>query len=129
MSADAYPGRRFSGTVREVAPAADPRTRNFRIKIAVANPDHALRPGMFARGEITVARTGAALVIPRDAVITSSGRPAVYVVEGGKARLREVQLGQVSGPVVQIVSGLRAGESVVMAGLDQLSDGAAVTVH
>ena len=129
VSADAYPGRRFSGTVREVAPAADPRTRNFRIKIAVANPDHALRPGMFARGEITVARTGAALVIPRDAVITSSGRPAVYVVEGGKARLREVQLGQVSGPVVQIVSGLRAGESVVVAGLDQLSDGAGVIVH
>ena len=127
--ADAYPDRRFSGAVRAVAPAADPRTRNFKVKIAVANPDHALKPGMFARGDITVAQTSEALVIPRDAVVSSSGRPTVFVVEAGKARVREVQLGQVSGPVVQILSGLRAGESVVVAGQDQLADGTAVTVR
>lgn len=129
VSADAYPDRQFSGTVREVAPAADLRTRSFKVKIGVANPDHALRPGMFARGNITVARASQALVIPRDAVLSSGGRSTVYVVDAGKAHLREVQLGQVSGPVVQIVAGLQAGESVVVAGLDQLSDGAAVMVR
>jgi RND family efflux transporter MFP subunit len=129
ISADAYPQRKFLGSVREIAPSADSRTRNFRIKVAVENPDHALKPGMFARGDITVAQIGDALVIPRDAVVSASGRRTVFVVEAGKARIREVRLGQLSGPVVQILSGLRVGESVVVAGLDQLADGTAVTVR
>ncbi len=129
VAADAYPGRSFAGTLREVAPAANPLTRSFRVKIVVDNPDHALKPGMFARGDIMVAQVSDALVIPRDAVLTANGKSMVFVVEDGKAKAREVRLGQISGAVVQILSGLAAGEPVVVAGLDQVTDGTAVSVR
>jgi len=129
VSIDAYPDRSFTGFVREVSPAATPMTRSFKIKVVVDNPDRALKPGMFARGEIVVAQVSDALVIPRDAVVSANGKSTVFVVEADQARVREVQLGQISGPVVQVRAGLRAGESVVVAGQDQLTDGTAVSVR
>lgn len=129
ISIDAYPDRSFTGLVREVSPAANPVTRSFKIKVVVDNRDRTLKPGMFARGEIVVAQVSDALVIPRDAVVSANGKSTVFVVDADKARVREVQLGQISGPVVQVRVGLRAGESVVVAGQDQLTDGTAVSVR
>lgn len=127
--ADAYPGRAFIGTVKEISQVADPRTRTFKVKVLVKNADHPLKPGMFARGEITVSRTEGALVIPRDAVVMTEGQATVFIVENGKARVRQVSLGATSGPFVEIRSGLVAGESVVVAGQSELSDGTAVAVQ
>lgn len=126
---DAYPDRVFRGTVHDVAQTGDPRSRVFKAKVVVANPGHVLRPGMFARSEITVGRTEGALVIPRDAVSTDSGRPVVFVAAGGTAHMRTVQLGGTYGPVVQILGGLRAGESVIVSGQSGLTDGSAVTIR
>ncbi len=129
LHADAYPDRTFSGTVRDVGLAADPRVRVFKVKVAVANPDHLLKPGMFARGEITTARRERALVIPRDAVLLENGRASVFVVEAGKARMRKVRLGVMSGPVVEVLSGLASGEAVIVTGQSGLVDGAPVAVR
>ncbi len=126
---DTYPGTVFSGTVREVGQAADPRTRTFTVKVVVANAGHVLRPGMFARGEITSVRHPRALVIPRDAVVSENGGDSVFVVVDGKARARRVQLGLVSGPIVEVLSGVTAGENVVVVGQSGLIDGTAVTVR
>ena len=129
IHADSYPDRTFQGTVRELAQAADFRTRTFKVKVLVVNRDHALRPGMFARGEITVARLDGVMVIPRDAIVRTNGEATVFVVEGGKAHLRTVQLGITGGPIVEIRRGLQPGESVVVAGQSDLSDGQGVTVR
>jgi HlyD family secretion protein len=126
---DAYPDRTFTGTVRELGYAADPRVRVFRIKVAVPNPDHALKPGMFARGEITVATHPGATVIPRSAVVTEGGRTLVFVAEAGIARARTVRLGIASGPMVQVVFGLSKGDAVIVAGHDGLTDGTPVSVR
>jgi RND family efflux transporter MFP subunit len=126
---DAYPGRTFNGTVSEVGFAADPRVRVFRVKVAISNREHLLKPGMFARGEVTTATHDRALVIPRDAVVSESGQTAVFVVDAGKARARKITLGLMSGPMVEVLSGLTKGESVVVAGQSGLSDGAPVTVR
>jgi RND family efflux transporter MFP subunit len=126
---DAYPDRAFAGTVREVGQAADPRTRVFRIKVAVPNPRHLLKPGMFARGEITTGVRARALVIPREAVGAVGGETTVFVVEAGKARVRQVRLGMTRGAMVQVISGLAEAEPVVVAGQGGLVDGAAVTVR
>jgi len=129
LHVDAYPTKPFTGTVREIGQAADPRARVFKIKVAVPNPDHQLKPGMFARGEITTVRHEGALVIPRDAVVSDTGEATVFVVDAGRARVRKVRLGIMQGPFVEIRDGLAKGDSVIVAGQSGLTDGAAVTVR
>jgi membrane fusion protein (multidrug efflux system) len=126
---DSFPGRLFQGTVRDIAEAGDPRTRVFKVKALVSNADRALKPAMFARGEITVGRASNAIVIPRDAVSTDNGKPSVFVVESGTARTRTIQVGRTYGPLIRVLAGLRPGESVVIAGQSGLTDGTAVTVR
>ncbi len=126
---DAYPDRSFAGMVREVGLAADPRVRVFKVKVAVPNADHVLKPGMFARGEITVGRHEQALVIPRDAVVSDTGQPSVFVADAGKARIRKVRLGVMSGPIVEVLEGLAKGDAVIVAGQSGLTDGAAIAVR
>lgn len=126
---DSFPGRLFQGTVRDIAEAGDPRTRIFKVKALLPNADRALKPAMFARGEITVGRAPGAIVIPRDAVSTENGKPSVFVVEGGTARTRTIQVGRTYGPLIRVLAGLRTGESVVIAGQSGLTDGTAVTVR
>jgi len=126
---DSFPGRLFQGTVRDIAEAGDPRTRVFKVKALVSNADRALKPAMFARGEITVGRASNAVVIPRDAVSTDNGKPSVFVVENGTARTRTIQVGRTYGPLIRVLAGLRPGESVVIAGQSGLTDGTAVTVR
>ncbi|HEY6102536.1 MAG TPA: efflux RND transporter periplasmic adaptor subunit [bacterium] len=126
---DSVPGRLFQGTVRDIAEAGDPRTRVFKVKALVANTDRALKPAMFARGEITVGRAAGAVVIPRDAVSTDAGKPSVFVVEGGVARTRTIQVGRTYGPLIRVLAGLKPGESVVIAGQSGLTDGTTVSVR
>lgn len=129
LRVDAYPDRSFTGTVREVGQAADPRVRVFKVKVAVANPDHLLKPGMFARGTITTGQHAQALVIPRDAVTTESGQSTVFIAEAGKARTRKVRLGIMSGPVVEVLEGLAKGDAVIVVGQSGLTDGTPVSAR
>ncbi len=126
---DSFPGRVYSGTVHDIAEAGDERTRVFTVKVLVDNPARVLKPAMFARGEITVGRAEGAMVIPRDAVASDNGKPTVFVVEGGAARTRTVQLGGTYGPLVRVLAGLKPGESVVISGQAGLTDGTAVTIR
>jgi len=126
---DAYPDKPFTGMVREIGQAADGRTRVFKVKVALANPGHLLKPGMFGRGEITVGRHEDAIVIPRDAIVDQGGESAVFVADAGKAQLRKVRLGVVSGPVVEVLSGLAKGEKVIVGGQTGVTDGTAITVR
>ncbi len=129
LRVDAYPDRSFTGTVVEVGQAADPRVRVFKVKVAVANPDHLLKPGMFARGTITTGQHAQALVIPRDAVTTESGQSTVFIAEAGKARTRKVRLGIMSGPVVEVLEGLTKGDAVIVVGQSGLTDGTPVSAR
>jgi membrane fusion protein (multidrug efflux system) len=126
---DAYPGRAFTGKVAAVGLAADPRVRTFTVKVRVSNPEHLLRPGMFARGEITVERREQVLVVPRDAVVTVDGQTSIFLAAGGKARARRIRLGLTNGARVEVLSGLQKGESVIVAGQSGLVDGTPVLVR
>ncbi len=129
LHVDAYPDRSFTGTVVEVGQAADPRVRVFKVKVAVANPDHLLKPGMFARGTITTGEHPKALVIPRDAITTESAQSTVFVAEAGKARTRKVRLGIMSGQVVEVLEGLAKGDAVIVVGQSGLTDGTPVSAR
>ena len=126
VSADAYPGETFAGTVVDILPAAEQETRMFEVRIRVPNPQARLKAVMFARCEIRVAKfTG--IAIPRQAVVDLEGDQTVFVVRESKAHAVPVELGVNKGDLVQVVSGVKPGDRVVVTGQHRLRDGDAVT--
>jgi RND family efflux transporter MFP subunit len=130
VTTEAIPDRTFTATVARIAPAADPKTRVFDVELRIDNAKEELKPGMIASLEIS---KGAAplLAIPLDAVVRPTGTPdgyAVYVVDGGKAVARNVDLGEPIGNLVAVRGGLRKHERVVVSGPALLVDGQAVRV-
>lgn len=122
ITTDALPGVQFTGKIEEIRPAATVASRSFTVKVRVPNPQGVLRPGMFARGTITVAVRPNVLQISASAVLTTAGKPIVFIVEGGKAVHREVTLGERQNDLVEITSGLNGGEQVAVAGAPGLTD-------
>lgn len=109
----AFPDREFTGKVLFMDPLLDPRTRTVKVRLAFPNPKGELRPEMF--GEVLLSRRArAGLQLPRDAVIDSGVEKLVFVAVGdGKFQPRIVRLGEASGDLVEVVSGVQAGERVV----------------
>lgn len=116
----------FAGVISSISPAADARTKMYTVKVEIPNPQHLIKPGMFA--EIDLGVSGEAILVPRDAVVTRDDTTAVFVVAGGKAVLRKVETGPSDGRNIAIERGLRPGEEVVVAGQERLENGTKVTV-
>jgi len=125
---DALPGKKQQGKVVRLAPAMDPITRTLEAEVHLSNKEGLLRPGMYGRGAIVLEVHPKALTVPVTAVQVSSGQSYVFVVEDGRARRRPVQTGVDGESWLEIVSGLRAAERVIIAGADSVNDGAAVRV-
>jgi RND family efflux transporter MFP subunit len=111
----------LEAVVSEIAPAADPNSRTFRVKLDLP-PDAGLRLGQFARVLIPLGETPA-LCVPAAAVVRRGQMDLVYVVEDGRARLRLVKVGKSLGPEVELLSGVQAGDLVVSEGAARLRDG------
>jgi Cu(I)/Ag(I) efflux system membrane fusion protein len=112
----ALPGERLAGKVDALYPTLDPGTRTARARIALGNPELKLRPSMFATVSMTVA-LGERLQAPRSAVIYTGPRRLVFVDLGeGRLRPREVKLGIAGTDAVEVLDGLKAGETVVSSG-------------
>jgi membrane fusion protein (multidrug efflux system) len=125
---DAMPGKSFTGSVVRLAPTLDPQTRTLDAEVQIANPDGELRPGMFGRGAIVVDTHPHAVVVPAAAVQISEGKRYVFVVEGEKARRREITTGVDEGSELEVTSGLREGDEIVVAGIDGLADNSAIRI-
>jgi membrane fusion protein, multidrug efflux system len=111
----------LQGVVSEIAPAADPGSRTFLVKLDLPNPP-GLRAGQFGRVAMPVGETSA-LRTPATAVIRRGQMEIVFVVSGGKAQLRLVKTGKRLGGEVELVSGVEAGEKIVVEGAAGLLDG------
>lgn len=136
---DSLPGRTFVGQVTRFAPALDPVTRTLRVEIQVPNPpDEAanddgerpgpLKPGMYGRATLHIATHPKSVVLPVGAVVAEDEQRAVFVVEGDHARRVPVTIGFDGGSWLEIASGLRGDEQVIVQGVDLVSDGAAVAL-
>ena len=119
------PGRDFRGVVRVVNLAADPQNKKFEVEVHVDNPDALLRPGTFGDLVFEVQSHENALVVPQTAVLENS---YVFVVEDGKVVRKNVTLGIENTTMVEILSGLGDGESVIVEGNYGLEEGAPVQV-
>lgn len=113
FKAAAFPGRRFSGPLRWLAPALDATTRTLAVKIELENRDLALRPGL-AGTVILPQPATSSLVVPADAVIDTGREQYVFVAAGqGRFTARRITLGSLSGERASVLSGLEQGEKVV----------------
>jgi membrane fusion protein (multidrug efflux system) len=121
----AWPGRRFSGRVTSVDSRIDPVSRSVMVRAEVPNPEALLKPGMFLNVEI-VRDKRTALVVPEEALVPEQNRQYVFVVDGGTAQRREVRIGARSPGNVEILSGLTAGERVIVEGTVKVREGGAV---
>ncbi|HJU74547.1 MAG TPA: efflux RND transporter periplasmic adaptor subunit [Gemmatimonadaceae bacterium] len=122
----AQAGRIFRGRVDFIDPVVQNENRTIVVKARAPNPGRLLRPGMFIEARLATATRPNAIVVPEDAVQPLRAANIVWAVTGGKANRRVVQLGVRSPGIVEIVSGVKAGEQVVVGGLERMADGMAV---
>ena len=125
----AEPGRTFNATVDFIDPVVQTMNRTIMVKGRAPNPNRVLRPGMFIEARLATATRMNAIVIPEDAVQPLRTANVVWAVDGGKASRRVVQLGARSQGVVEILSGIKAGELVVVGGLERMAEGMPVAAN
>jgi multidrug efflux system membrane fusion protein len=110
VTSDAWPGRAFTARVTTIEPRVDENSRNIWVQATLANPDKALRPGMYITAALTLDPIAGALVVPVTAILTSAQGDSVMAIRGANAR-REGK-----AEVVAITAGRRFGNSVVVSG-------------
>jgi len=113
----------LTGTLKRINPEIDPSSRAFQVEIIADNARGLLRPGAFARGTIATYVDQKALLVPQSAVATYAGIRKVFTVKGDKVVENEVLLGANQGKLVEILSGLSAGDQVIIAGPARLAGG------
>jgi RND family efflux transporter MFP subunit len=124
---DAYPSQVFAGKVVRISPAVNLRSRAFAIEGEVPNGDGRLKPGTFARVQITTDHVDRAVTIPAAAVQSRYGTNRVFLVQNGQLVGKEVVLGDRLADRVEVAQGLDAGATIVAGDVEQLADGMKVT--
>ena len=126
---DVYPGENFPGKVSLIYPTIDASTRTFGVEISINNANMRVRPGMYAKATLNFG-TQKSVVIPDVAVQkqTGSNDKFVFIIENNVARYRKVELGRRLNDNYEILSGINAGDLVVIAGQTRLIDGTAVEI-
>ena len=139
VTTDALPGRVFKGKLTAINSMVDSSTRNITLQATLENPDHALRPGMFAKAEVTLPEKHKTLVVPGSAISYAPFGDSVFVIDEKKdektgkesqvIRQQFVRVGEGRGDFVAITQGLKAGEMVVSTGVFKLRNGMTVTIN
>jgi len=127
----AYGNRDFHGITSALNPSVNPDSRAFVLEARFDNADGTLRPGMFASARVVLPGTENAVFVPAQAVARdrTTDSNQVFVVEGGKAHLRVVTLGDTDGALVRVISGVAPGEIIAINRQSDLYDGAPVNTQ
>jgi len=128
IKVDAYADEEFQGEVSRVAEIVDPQTRTLPIEISIPNKDHRLKSGMFARIKIIAAHLKDVLVLNQDAIVQELGEKFVFVVENNIANKTKVKLGRRDNGNLEVLEGIKEGDSVIVFGQQGLKDGAEVQI-
>jgi multidrug efflux system membrane fusion protein len=138
VTADAFPGRKFTATITTIEPQVSANTRTMRVQATMANPDEALLPGMFVDAAVVLPSEAPVVVLPETAVDYTLYGDSAYVIRpdgtdaNGKPILKAHRVAIKTGlrwdDKVAILDGLKPGDQVVAAGQIKVQDGAAVAV-
>ena len=129
LRTDAIPGESFEGRIARIAPVFRESTRQARVEVQADNPRMLMKPGMFVRTEVVLAREDGATIVPDQALIRRKDRTGIFVVaeDGESVSWKEVEIGIRHGSRVQILAE-ELGTRVVTLGQQLLDDGSAVIV-
>jgi membrane fusion protein (multidrug efflux system) len=108
---------------------AHEQTHTFRVEMEVDNGDLQVPAGVFASLMLVIYDKSAAVVIPLDAIKLEGGKKIVFVIAGGKAERREIEIGHFTGNSVEVTRGLKAGEQIAVLGARLLNEGDAVAIR
>jgi membrane fusion protein, multidrug efflux system len=124
--AAAFADRVFKGKVSLIDTRVEPATRTARLTAEFDNEDEALRPGMFLSVALEVTTRNDAVVVPEEAVVSEGLRQIVYPVKDNKIERRVIRIGQRQGGKVEVLEGLKPGETIVVLGVQRVRAGATV---
>jgi len=129
LTTDAYPGEQFTGRIDRIAPVFRKSTRQARIEMLIDNPQHRLKPGMFIRTAVVLARVPEAIIVPEQALTKREDKSGVFIVaeDGRSVAWREVKVGIREGDRVQ-VEGEGLSGRVVALGQQLVRDGSPITI-
>jgi membrane fusion protein, multidrug efflux system len=127
---DAFPGQLMTGTIVEIASAADERTGMFSVEVQFDSPPPRLVSGLVTRLRLApTAGTPSLTYIPISALVEGDGdRASVFVIDGGKAQRRDVRVAFITADSIALESGIATGEAVITDGALFLENGEAVEV-
>ena len=123
---DAFREDRFTATVSAISPIVELGGRSVALRARFDNPDNKLRPGMSARVRIELQSNARALLVPEQAIVPIGEQKNVYTVVVGKAKLVPVTIGMRTPGLVEVTTGLKDGDTVIVAGIQKIGDGAPV---
>jgi multidrug efflux pump subunit AcrA (membrane-fusion protein) len=125
-----FPTRVFRGRVKAVNPAVESNSRTFTTEVEFPNSDLALKPGNFATARIVLPGSARGIFVPREAVLTdaTTNSSQVFMILDGKARVAVVQIGEVDGDQIRILSGIPEDAVLATTELQNLYDGQSVNV-
>ena len=122
------PNDTLHGRVAELSPAISTETRTFLGKLEIDNPQLLLRPGMFVQTEVILDRKDSVVVIPKNVVISNRRGKSVFVVTKGTAEEKQVTFGYEDKDQVEITSGLKANDRLVVKGFETLRNRSKVKI-
>jgi multidrug efflux system membrane fusion protein len=137
IAVDAYPGRTFESKINAIEPQIATDTRNIRVQATLANPEHILKPGMFATTTVVLPDKPAVVTVPETAVDYTLYGDSVFLItekkeDDGKTSLTSVRTFVRTGNRIngraEVLSGLKPGDRVIAVGQLKLQSGAAVAI-
>ena len=130
VTSDSVPGKTFKGRIIAISPAVDPATNVGSVRIRIANPGNILKLGIFLEAQVPVETHPNALTVPPQSIYhDESGQTQVYIVEGDTAKAAPVKLGIQTGNHVEILEGVKAGDTIILTGGYGLGDTAKVKIQ
>jgi membrane fusion protein (multidrug efflux system) len=124
---DSTPGKDFAAKVSIVYPSLEERTRTLQVEALASNRGGLLKPGLFTRVILYTSEARDMVVVPITSILYEADTMKVFLVEGDRAKERKVKLGGKYGELVEVTEGLKAGETIVTVGQNNLAEG--VKVH
>ncbi|NSW93131.1 MAG: efflux RND transporter periplasmic adaptor subunit [Bacteroidales bacterium] len=126
ISCNVFPGEKYIGEITFVGSKAD-RSLNYPVEITISGSEKKnLKAGMYVTAYFDIESENKVIMIPRSAITGSVKNAKVFTVTNGKAAEKEVTVGSMIGNKVEILDGLQAGDSIIVAGLINVSDGVMV---
>lgn len=122
------PDDTLNGKIMQVSPALDPDTRSFKASVDIDNPSLLLRPGMFVKADIVVAKKDSAIVIPKDIILEKRQGKTVFIVEKGAAEERVISTGLENPEVIEVIEGLKKDQRLVVKGFETLRNRSKVKI-